>query len=84
MTCLNIEKIDRETLQRLQNRAKRHNATLEEEVLSILRLAVASNPPSKIRKVRAGDLATSLFGSEYGVELKLPERIPHNPMDFGE
>jgi len=79
MICLNIEHLDEKTIERLKKRARRHDNTLEEEAASILRSALAPGEPAEEEKaVRAGDLATSLFGEENGVELDLPVNNPFN------
>jgi len=31
---------------------------------------------------RLGDLAVRIFGPQYGVEVELPQRGAHEPMDF--
>lgn len=45
---------------------------MEEEARRIIAAAVSA--PHRI-----GDLALSLFGPAHGVDLELPERIPHEP-----
>lgn len=48
---------------------------MEEEVRRIIRRAVAAPE-------RLGDLALRCFGPAYGVELELPPREPHEPLDL--
>jgi plasmid stability protein len=50
---------------------------MEEEARRILREAVSASE-------RIGDLALQLFGSRHGVDLELPERAPHEPVDLRE
>ena len=77
MASLSVRKLDEETLARLRVRAARHGVSMEEEVRRILREAV-SGPE------RLGDLAVGMFGSKHGVDLELPERKPHMPVDLSE
>ena len=77
MANLSVRKLDEETLARLRVRAASHGVSMEEEVRRILKEAVASPE-------RLGDLALELFGPQYGVDLMLPERLPHEPMDLLE
>jgi antitoxin FitA len=75
MANLSIRKLDDETLARLRVRAAHHGVSMEEEARRILRDAV-SGPK------RLGDLAVRLFGPAHGVDLPLPEREPHEPVDL--
>lgn len=75
MASLSVRKIDEETLKRLRVRAARHGVSMEEEVRRLIREAV-SGPE------RLGDLALQLFGPDHGVELPLPEREAHEPLDL--
>ena len=77
MANLSVRKLDEETLARLRKRADSHGVSMEEEIRRILKEAVASPE-------RLGDLALELFGPQYGVDLMLPERLPHEPMDLLE
>ena len=77
MTGLSVRKLDDETLARLRLRAARNGVSMEEEVRRILKDAVSA--PEHL-----GDLATSIFGPEHGVELPQPERTPHEPMNLAE
>ena len=75
MASLSIRKLDAETLARLRKRAASQGVSMEEEARRILRQAVAA--PEKI-----GDLAVRTFGPTYGVDLEVPERKPHEPIDL--
>ena len=77
MASLSIRKIEEETLSRLRIRAAMHGVSMEEEARRILNNAVSA--PDHL-----GDLATRIFGPEHGVDLQLPERAPHEPMDLSE
>jgi plasmid stability protein len=72
---LSVRKLDDETLARLRMRAAQHGVSMEEEVRRILKEAV-STPE------RLGDLALKIFGSKGGVDLELPKRTPHEPVDL--
>lgn len=74
---LSVRKLDEETLARLRLRAARHGVSMEEEVRRILREAVAAPE-------RLGDLALEMFGPSRGVDLELPERDAHQPVDLSE
>ena len=77
MASLSIRKLEDETIQRLRIRAAENQVSMEEEVRRILREALAP-------QIRIGDLALEYFGQEYGVDLVLPERTPHEPLGFSE
>jgi antitoxin FitA len=77
MAGLSVRKLDDETLSRLRIRAARHGVSMEEEARRILKDAV-STPD------RLGDLALRIFGAEHGVDLQLPERATHEPLDLTE
>lgn len=72
-----MRKLDEETLARLRARAASHGVSMEEEARRILREAVSAPE-------RLGDLALRLFGPHHGVDLELPEHVPHVPMDLSE
>jgi plasmid stability protein len=74
MAGISVRRIDDETYRKLQDRAKRHGVSMEEEVRRILAATVRS--PEKL-----GSFATRLFG-EHGVDLTLPERDHHEPVTF--
>jgi plasmid stability protein len=75
LASLSIRKLDDETYDRLQVRASRHGVSMEEEVRQILKRAVA--PPERL-----GDLFLKAFGPTRGVDLELPPREPHEPLDL--
>ena len=75
MANLSVRKIDGETLVRLRARAAQHGVSVEEEARQIIQEAV-------LAPKRLGDLAVRIFGPQYGVELELPQRGAHEPMDF--
>jgi plasmid stability protein len=73
---LSIRKLDDEVYDRLRGRAARHGVSMEEEVRQILKRAVS--PPERL-----GDLFVKVFGPARGVDLDLPSREPHEPVDLG-
>lgn len=75
MANLSIRKLDEDTITRLRIRAAHHRISMEEEARRILRQAVTTPK-------RLGDLSVQFFGSEFGVELELPQHAPHEPMSF--
>jgi plasmid stability protein len=75
MANLSVRKIDDETLERLCARAVQHGVSVEEEVRQIIQEAVSAPE-------RLGDLAVRIFGPQHGVEMELPKRSAHEPMDF--
>ena len=77
MASLSIRKLEDETIQRLRIRAAENQVSMEEEVRRILREVLAP-------QIKIGDLALEYFGQEYGVDLVLPERTPHEPLSFSE
>ena len=77
MASLSVRKLDEETLARLRTRAASHGVSMEEEARRILKEAVSAPE-------RLGDLALRIFGPYHGVDLELPEHVPHAPMDFAE
>lgn len=77
MASLSVRKLDAKTLVALRVRAAEKGVSMEEEARQILKQAVSS--PHKI-----GDIALQLFGSQYGVDLKLHKRNPHKPIDLSE
>jgi len=76
LASLSIRKLDDETYERLRVRATRRGVSMEEEVRQILKRAVS--PPERL-----GDLFLKVFGPSKGVDLELPPREPHDPMDLG-
>jgi plasmid stability protein len=77
MASLSVRKLDDETLSRLRIRAAQHGVSMEEEARQILRDAVSA--PDHL-----GDLALRIFGPKHGVDLQLPERAAHTPLDLAE
>ena len=73
MGNLSVRRLDDETMRRLRLRAARNGRSMEEETRRIIRQAVAA--PERI-----GDLAVQLFGPAHGVDLEVPERVPHQPV----
>ena len=70
-----MRKIDEDLYKRLRVLAAKHGVSMEEEVRRILRRVVTAPE-------RLGDLALECFGDN-GVELELPSRQPHDPIDVG-
>ena len=73
MGNLSDRRLDDETMRRLRLRAARNGRSMEEETSRIIRQAVAA--PERI-----GDLAVQLFGPAHGVDLEVPEPVPHQPV----
>lgn len=76
MANLTIRRLDDQTYERLKQRAARDGVSMEEEARRILAAAVA--PPSRL-----GDLFERTFGAARGLDLGLPAREPHEPLDLG-
>jgi len=74
---LSIRRLDDETIKRLRVRAAEHGVSMEEEARRIISEAVSA--PNRL-----GDLAVRTFGPEYGVEVELDARAPHEPLDIDE
>lgn len=77
MASLSVRKIEDDVYERLRTRAKEHGVSMEEEARRIIHQAVAAPQ-------RLGELARQCFGPGHGVELKLPRREPHEPLDLDE
>jgi plasmid stability protein len=75
LASLSIRKLDDEIYDRLRNRAARRGVSMEEEARQILTRAVS--PPERL-----GDLFVKVFGPTRGVDLDLPSREPHEPVDL--
>ncbi len=75
MASLSIRKLDDEIYDRLRDRATRKGVSMEEEARQILKRAVS--PPERL-----GDLFLKVFGPAKGVDLELPPREPHEPLDL--
>jgi antitoxin FitA len=74
MASLRVRKLDEETLAHLRMHAASHGVSIEEEARRILREAVSAPK-------RLGDLALQIFGPGRGVDLELPEYVPHRPIE---
>ena len=77
MASLSIRKLDDDTYKQLRIRAAQHGVSMEEEARQILKRAVAAPE-------RLGDLFLKYFGPDNGVDLKLPPREPHEPLNLTE
>jgi len=77
VASLSVRKLDEDTLSRLRVRAAKHGVSMEEEARRILKEAVTAPD-------RLGDLALRIFGPNHGVDLELPERTTHEPLDLTE
>jgi antitoxin FitA len=75
LASLSIRKLNDETYERLRILAVEHGVSMEEEVRQILTRAVA--PPERL-----GDLLLKIFGTAGGVDLEIPPREPHEPLDL--
>jgi antitoxin FitA len=76
-----IRNVDRALHARLKQRAAAHHHSLEEEVRSLLRVAVVSQPQEE----HIVDVALRLFGPKHGVKLDIPPRsseLERPPPDF--
>lgn len=76
MASLSVRKLDDEIYEKLRIRAAEHGVSMEEEARRILRRAVTAPE-------RLGQLALECFGSDHGVDLEIPPRRPHDPIDLG-
>jgi plasmid stability protein len=77
MANLSVRNLDDTIYERLRIRAARHGVSMEEEVRRIIQRSVASPE-------RLGQLALECFGPAHGVELELPDRQPHEPIELDE
>lgn len=77
MPNLSVRRIDEDVYERLRSRAAEHGVSMEEEVRGLITRAVSA--PRNL-----GTWALRCFGSENGVELELPLRQLHEPVDFAE
>jgi plasmid stability protein len=75
VASLSVRRLDEETLSRLRIRAAKHGVSMEEEARRILKQAVSAPE-------RLGDLAVRIFGPKHGIDLPMPERTPHEPLDL--
>jgi len=72
---LSVGKLDEETYERLRSRASKHGVSMEEEVRRILKKTLSA--PESISSI-----FEKHFGPENGVDLTLPVRKPHSPIDW--
>lgn len=75
MPSLSVRRIDEDLYEKLKARAAEHGVSMEEEVRRILERAVQA--PSRL-----GEFALECFGPQRGVELKIPRKPAHEPIDF--
>lgn len=74
MSSITISNLDQETEERLRKRAARHGLSLEEELRSILKLAVASDV--QVKPIDLGETIRQRFAGLGGVELPTVIREP--------
>lgn len=72
MPAMTIRNLDDTTRHRLRLRAAEHGHSMEEEIRTILRAAVADDTPT----TGLGSAIHALFAEQGGVELDLPTRQP--------
>lgn len=77
MANLSVRKLDDEIISKLRIRAAHHGISMEEEVRRILKQAVSNS-------LQLGDFAVQLFGDKHGIELELPDKEFHEPLDLSE
>lgn len=77
MPSLSVRKIDEDVYERLKVRAEEHGVSMEEEVRRLITQAV--QPPERL-----GELFRRYFGPDHGVDLELPSRELHEPVDLTE
>ncbi len=77
MTSISVRNIDDRVYKRLRVRSAAHGISMEEEVRRIIQRFV--NMPELL-----GELALECFGPANGVELELPYRQPHEPVDLSK
>jgi len=75
MASLSIRKVNEELYEKLQVRAADHGVSMEEEVRRILHRALAAPE-------RLGDLALQCFGPAHGIEIEIPARELHEPLEI--
>ncbi|MCY4129278.1 MAG: plasmid stabilization protein [Gammaproteobacteria bacterium] len=82
MADITIRNLDPDIRSNLQLRAKAHHRSMEEEVRSILRDAVAEDPKTRLNLLEITRECSAKFGD---VELELPKRGPtREPPDFSQ
>lgn len=77
MPSLSVRRIDEDTYEQLRIRAAKNGVSMEEEVRRIIKRCVGAPD-------RLGQLAIQCFGPSDGIELELPRRPPHEPIDLRE
>jgi len=77
MASLSVRKIDKTVYERLRVRAALHGVSMEEEVRQIIVQAVTA-------PVQVSAVFKKYFGPEHGIEITIPKRKPHDPMEFDE
>jgi plasmid stability protein len=78
MASLSVRKLDNNVYEQLRIRAASHGVSMEEEARQIICQAVAATPE------RISQVFLKYFGTQNGINLELPQRKPHEPMDFNE
>lgn len=76
MSNISVRKIDEETHTILQSMAQEQGISMEELVRRILK-DVTSRPAN------IGTFFLKCFGAENGIELEIPSRQTHEPIDLG-
>ncbi|TKT82569.1 hypothetical protein [Aquamicrobium sp. LC103] len=74
MATLTIRNLEDETKQSLRLRAARHGLSLEEEIRTILRQAIATEEGPKRRHTNLYDAIRELVEPHGGFDLDIPER----------
>lgn len=77
MANISIRNLENKIYRQLRLRAAKHGHSMEEEVRLIISQAVSVSEQITVIFQRN-------FGSKNGVDLKIPKRKPHSPMDFTE
>lgn len=77
MASISVRNLDNKVYEQLRLRAAKHGTSMEEEARQIISQAVAA--PKRIN-----DVFQKYFGSRNGINLDIPDRKPHKPMDFDE
>lgn len=75
MANLSVRNLDNQVYEQLRLRAAKHGVSMEEEARTIIAEAVST--PERI-----SDIFKQYFGFENGIDLDIPPRKPHDPMDF--
>lgn len=75
MASLSIRKLNDQVYHQLRERAEKHHISIEEEVRQIITQAV--DAPEKI-----SDVFLHYFGQKNGIDISLPIRSVHQPIEF--